>query len=155
MIRTDLSNNWAWFEPAEFLLSSTARDEGIYNVPTDFKVWQNLDSLVTLLLDPLRDFCGYTIRINSGYRHPELNRLLGGVKNSQHMTGEAADIYAFSNNQAVFNYIKQRYDFDQLIEYNGYAWLHVSLAADGNNRKEVWHKDRRGVWTREGIRTKE
>lgn len=149
MINTDLSNNWRWFKTAEFLVSSTARDEGIYNVPTNFDVWQNLDRLVTCILDPLRDFCGYPIQINSGYRHPELNRLLVGAKNSQHMTGEAADIYVGLNTQAVFNYIRQNFDFDQLIEYIGYAWLHVSLAADGNNRKEVWHKDRRGIWTKE------
>lgn len=149
MIRTDLINDWTWFEPTEFLVSSTARDERIYNVPTDFRVWENLDRLVTHILDPLRNFCGYPILINSGYRHPELNRLLGGAKNSQHMMGKAADIYAGLNTQAVFNYIKLKYDFDQLIEYNGYAWLHVSLTADGNNRKEVWHKDRRGIWTKE------
>lgn len=149
MIHTDLSNNWTWFKPAEFLVSSTARDEGIYNVPTNFEVWQNLDFLVMCILDPLRDFCGYPILINSGYRHPELNRLLGGAKNSQHMTGEAADIYAGSNNQAVFNYIRLKFDFDQLIEYNGFAWLHVSHAAIGDGRKEVWHKDRRGNWTME------
>lgn len=149
MIRTDLSNNWVWFKPAEFLVSSTARDEGIYNVPTKFEVWQNLDSLVTFILDPLRNRCGYPIQINSGYRHPELNRLLGGANDSQHMTGEAADIYVGSNNQAVFNYIKLFYDFDQLIEYNCYAWIHVSRRGYGDNRKEVWHKDRRGIWTKE------
>lgn len=149
MINTDLSNDWAWFRPVEFLRSSTACDEDIYNVPLKFDVWQNLDRLVTCILDPLRNFCGYPIQITSGYRHPKLNRLLGGAKNSQHMTGEAADIYAGLNTQAVFSYIRQRYDFDQLIEYMGYAWLHVSLAADGNNRKEVWHKDRRGIWTKE------
>ena len=149
MIHTDLSNNWAWFRPVDFLRSSTAGDNDIYNVPLEFEVWQNLDRLVTCILDPLREFCGYPILINSGYRHPELNRLLGGAKDSQHMTGEAADIYVGSNNQAVFNYIKLKFDFDQLIEYNCYAWIHVSRRCYGDNRKEVWHKDIRGIWTKE------
>lgn len=148
MIRTDLSNNWTWFKPADFLVSLTARYKGIYNVPTDFKVWQNIDSLVGCILDPLRNRFGYPILVTSGYRHPELNMLLGGAKNSQHMTGEAADICAGSNNQAVFNYINLYYDFDQLIEYNCYAWIHVSRRFYGDNRKEVWHNNR-GNWTRE------
>lgn len=148
MIRTDLSNNWTWFKPADFLVSLTSCYKGIYNVPTDFKVWQNLDSLVGCILDPLCNRFGHPILVISGYRHPELNMLLGGAKNSQHMTGEAADIGAGLNNQAVFNYINQYFDFDQLIEYNCYAWIHVSRRFYGDNRKEVWHNNR-GNWTRE------
>lgn len=147
MIKTDLRNDWVWFTPLEFIKSPTARDEKIYNVPTDFEIWQNLDRLVTYILDPLRNFCGYSIQITSGYRHPELNRLLCGALNSQHMSGEAADIHAGSNTQAVFCYIKHRYDFDQLIEYNCYAWLHVSYRGNGKNRGEIWHNNF-GKWTR-------
>ena len=43
-------------------------------------------------LQVLRDFLGEPIRINSAYRSPEHNKAIGGVKNSQHILGRAADI---------------------------------------------------------------
>lgn len=43
-------------------------------------------------LQVLRDFLGEPIRINSAYRSPAHNKAIGGVKNSQHVLGKAADI---------------------------------------------------------------
>lgn len=43
-------------------------------------------------LQVLRDFLGEPIRINSAYRSPAHNKAIGGVKNSQHVLGRAADI---------------------------------------------------------------
>ncbi|HIB37975.1 D-Ala-D-Ala carboxypeptidase family metallohydrolase [Mesonia sp.] len=43
-------------------------------------------------LQVLRDYFGLPISINSGYRSPSHNRSIGGVKNSQHVQGKAADI---------------------------------------------------------------
>ena len=40
----------------------------------------------------LRDYLGKSITINSGYRSPKYNAKIGGVKNSQHVKGKAADI---------------------------------------------------------------
>ena len=51
-------------------------------------------ALVEKVLDPLREALGEPIRITSGYRSPELNRLVGGVPTSQHLKGEAADCTA-------------------------------------------------------------
>ena len=43
-------------------------------------------------LQTLRDFCGSSIVINSGYRCPTYNAKIGGASKSQHMTGNASDI---------------------------------------------------------------
>ena len=52
----------------------------------------NLQALIDNVLDPAREAFGSTVRVNSGYRSKQLNRLVGGVDDSQHTTGQAADI---------------------------------------------------------------
>lgn len=47
---------------------------------------------VAINLQALRDYAGVPITINSGYRSPSYNARVGGAKNSQHLTGKAADI---------------------------------------------------------------
>ncbi len=106
-------------------------------------VIDNLNLLCKNILQPLRDKLGYSIHVNSGYRCPELNKTVGGAANSQHMTGQAADIIDFTNgNLHLFDFIKDSgLPFDQLItecpDKNGVpAWVHVSFDAK-RNRKEV------------------
>jgi len=55
-------------------------------------VKQNIIRLVTEVLQPLRDQIGQPIFVASGYRCKDHNRAVGGVPNSQHMLGKAADI---------------------------------------------------------------
>lgn len=52
----------------------------------------NIRVLVNTILQPLRDHYGVPITILSGYRSAAYNRQIGGARNSQHMTGKAADI---------------------------------------------------------------
>ena len=52
----------------------------------------NVEALVREVLDPARERFGGPIRVNSGYRCPKHNLAVGGVRGSQHMKGEAADI---------------------------------------------------------------
>lgn len=58
---------------------------------------QYMDNIKELAenLQVLRDFIGKPIKINSGYRTPQYNKEIGGVKNSQHIYGRAADFYIF------------------------------------------------------------
>ena len=79
------------FKLAEFTRSATASARKIDNTPND-AVLANLKNLVTKVLEPLRQWYGKPITIGSGYRCKALNTAVGGVKNSQHMTGEAADL---------------------------------------------------------------
>ena len=75
--------------------------------------------------------------ISSGYRCKELNILLNGAKNSQHLFGCAADFKIKNMSVAeIINVIKKsNIEFDQLInEYD--SWVHISYV-EGKNRKQI------------------
>ena len=130
------------FTLEEFTHSDTAKAKGIVNAIGQAEV-VNLCALVHQVLQPLRDAMGHQVKIGSGYRCPRLNAAVGGVKNSQHMTGEAADLCIdgdMAKGKRWFEWIKANCNFDQLIwEHNakGTYWVHVSYRASGNNRKQV------------------
>ena len=85
------------------------------------------------------------IRINSGYRSPQLNKKIGGVPTSNHLTGCAVDIRVADMEQLIryanilLDYSKESHqDFDELlIERNRYGaiWLHFAVRPSGNRRK--------------------
>ena len=83
----------SYFTISELTASATALREGIDNRPTE-SAYHILHVLVEQLLDPIREAWGEPIVVSSGYRCKELNALVGGVKNSHHMLGCAADITA-------------------------------------------------------------
>lgn len=133
-----------YFTIAELTKSDTANKLKINNTPTE-AVKKNLTALVDNVLDPLRELYGAPIYISSGYRCAKLNKAVGGVANSQHLTGQAADINqgSYTENRRVFTYLEEYGDFDQLLWENGGAWVHVSYRADGKNRhqvKRLWKK---------------
>lgn len=135
---TRISKN---FTLEEFTASATAKARGIRNVP-GIQETVNLCGLVHHVLQPLRDATG-VIKIGSGFRCPALNKAVGGVINSQHMKGEAADLCIDGDKvkgKRWFDWIKAHCEFDQLIwEHNakGSYWVHVSFRTDGRNRKQV------------------
>lgn len=131
-----LSKNFAL---SEITHSNTAKRLGIENEPTE-KHLQNMQHLVDDLLQPLRDAVG-PIRISSGYRNPSLNRAIGGSRSSQHCKGEALDLQFWEmgkmNNKVIYDWIlKSGLEFDQMINEFDFAWIHISLKAEGN-RKQV------------------
>lgn len=95
--------------------------------------------MVDNVLDPLREWYGKPIVVNSGYRCPALNKAVGGATTSQHMSGQAADIDTGDRqqNKLLFEYIRKNLPFDQLIDESNFAWVHVSYRADGRNRNQV------------------
>lgn len=130
-----------YFSIKELCRSSKANELGIDNIPTS-SVVDSLTRLVDVVLDPLREAYGNPIIVNSGYRCPELNRVVGGARNSQHTKGEAVDITVGSRdgNKWLFDYIKNNLPFDQLIDEYNYSWVHVSLDTDMCNRREIIHE---------------
>ena len=136
---TRISKN---FTLDELTASATAKQQHIINAPGIEEVC-NLCALVHHVLQPLRDAMGESIKIGSGYRCPQLNKAVGGVSNSQHVNGEAADLCIdgdMKKGKRWFEWIKSHCDFDQLImEHNskGTYWVHVSYRADGKNRRQV------------------
>ena len=128
------------FSLEEMTKSQTASRKGIDNTPTQ-EVVENLKLLCENVLEYIRVRFGKPITVNSGYRGPALNKAIGGAKNSQHMTGQAADIEIIGvDNKVLFNWIKDNVEFDQLIlEYYkegvpDSGWVHVSWNKAGNRR---------------------
>jgi hypothetical protein len=128
-----------YFTISELIKSDTAIKKKIWNGASR-EVEDNLIALVSAILDPLRDKYGKPITITSGYRCKELNRAVGGVSNSQHMTGEAADITVKSktgNRQLAKMIVEMGLPFDQMIDECNYDWVHVSYKRVGNNRRQI------------------
>lgn len=126
-----------YFSIEEMTKSNTATAKGIDNTP-DQTITDNLTKLIEAVLDPLREWYGKPIIVNSGYRCEALNKAIGGAKSSQHMLGEAADITVGSKeeNEKLFDYIKDNLEFDQLINESDFSWVHVSYR-EGRLRKQV------------------
>ena len=110
----------------------TALREGIDNRPPKC-AYHLLHVLVDQLLDPIREAWGEPIVVSSGYRCKELNALVGGVKNSHHLLGCAADIIAGSkaDHRKLFKMIQQMQQqgqirFTQLIWEGDGRWIHIS-----------------------------
>lgn len=124
------------FTLEEFTKSDTAITKKINNTP-NATVIDNIKRLANYL-QGIRNCYAKPINISSGYRCYELNKVIGGAKNSQHVSGEAADINTGSKaeNKKLFELIRKSGGFDQLINESDFSWVHVSHRA-GKNRKEV------------------
>ena len=94
---------------------------------------ENVKALVREVLDPVREKLGKPVVVNSGYRCEKHNKDVGGVRNSQHLRGEAADIHC-QDNERLKQLIIENGKFDQLITYP--TFLHVSYKRTGGNRHQ-------------------
>ena len=100
----------------------------------------NLAQLVERLLDPLRERLGEPIAILSGYRSPEVNTLVGGVTDSQHTLGEAADCYCLAGPERLLAVLRASgLPFDQAIVYRRRNFLHLSYRA-GRCRGQILYR---------------
>lgn len=123
------------FRLEELTKSNAAESLKIDNTPRTEHI-VNLCALVHHVLQPLRDSTGLAVRINSGFRSPATNKAIGGVPNSQHMRGQAADIVvAGMTPRYVADYIAHRFPFDQLIVYP--TFVHVSYNIEGNRGERL------------------
>ena len=123
---------------SELLKSDVAKQYNINNMPTDSKILDNLLNLIIYCLQPIREQLNKPIHITSGYRCSLLNRKVGGVGNSQHLTGQAADVRVDGMTaQQLFTRIKNGgVEYDQLInEYD--QWVHISFDKN-KNRKQAF-----------------
>ena len=98
---------------------------------------ENIVALVDEVLDPARRKLGKPIVVNSGFRCPIHNTSVGGVYNSQHVSGQAADVHC-EDNLKLARIIVANGKFDQLILYP--TFLHVSWKKAGGNRKQILKK---------------
>ena len=125
------------FTLEELSHSNTAVARGIENVP-DVQQQLNLTVLAKRLLQPLRDIYNEPFIINSGFRSQETNKAIGGVPNSQHTKGQAADVQVKDPRKLLAALLKSGLDFDQAILYQDGRnnFLHMSYNS-GYNRKQV------------------
>ena len=139
------------FQLSEFEKSSTAKARGINNaIPSN--LIPNIKNLCEQVLEPLRQHVGKPVVIGSGYRCPTLNKAVGGVTNSQHMTGEAADLRIPNLTEARkwMEWIANELAFDQLIlehcknkDGSISHWIHVSYSRKRNRQyviSSMWKK---------------
>lgn len=126
----------------ELMHSNLALQNDIDNFPPKHeaaKVYYNLVVLVDNLLEPIRERFAVPMIITSGYRCERVNKLVGGVDNSQHMKGEAVDFCfaGFSKKAMAFAFyeIAEEFDFDQLIYYKKKGIIHISYSRDNNRHQ--------------------
>jgi len=124
----------------ESVKSDYAKQKGIANKPSEDDI-ANMVLLAENVFEPLREWVGEPIKVNSMFRSEELNSALKGSKTSSHLKGQAVDITSLGgkSNLEMFHYIKDNLDFDQLIWEFGVEpkWLHVSYVSEKENRKQV------------------
>jgi hypothetical protein len=138
---------------AEVTRSETAKRKGVSNMPTEAHI-ANFKLLAEKVFQPIREHFAVPIHISSGYRSAALNKAIGGASSSQHCTGEAIDIDMDGTsvtNAAIFNYIKDNLEFDQLIWEFGTDtnpdWVHVSYESTGKQRKQILKAVKQGKTT--------
>ena len=121
---------------AEFENSPTATTHGINNKMSLSQI-ESAKLLCENVFEPLRIHLNTPIKISSGFRCLQVNKMIGGAKSSQHTKGEAMDLQIGAKG---FIFIKDKLDFDQLIWEFGNdeepQWVHVSYKK-GRNRKQV------------------
>lgn len=143
------------FTIAEMVHSSTADKLNINNDPPSV-VRVHLTETMTLLESIRSEWGKYceaknlgtpAIRVSSGYRSPELNKAVGGVKTSAHVLGYAADIVPVNGKKDEFEvfmaevFARKGYAYDQIIveKSKSARWVHVGYKkADGSQRRQCF-----------------
>jgi hypothetical protein len=135
-LNTSLSSG---FKLWEFVKSVTADQNGIKNLPNETEI-AHLRLLCQKILQPARKALG-PLKISSGFRSEDLNKLVGGSENSDHRLGYAADVipYNVGTRKLAEWVVKNCSQFDQVILEFGTLrnpnWIHLSVAP--RNRKQV------------------
>lgn len=134
------------FSYDELINSTTAKRLGLDNTPNEQEK-EKLRRLAIEILQPIRDAWKSPIVVNSAYRSEAVNKAVGGVKNSQHRLGEAADITigGKERNRKLFNFIYKlisqgKIKVGQLIDEYNYSWIHISLhRTNGKPNNQILH----------------
>ena len=127
---------------AEAIHSNTAKRRCIDNTPTAKQV-EVMKLTAEKVFEPLREWVGGPIKVNSFFRSVALNEAIGGSASSQHCKGQAIDIddvYGYKSNAEMYNWIKENLNFDQMIWEFGTDmqpnWVHVSYVSEEKNRNK-------------------
>lgn len=131
------------FSLEEMIKSETALRHGMDNTPGKAEI-ANMVALCEKVLQPVRDHFAKPVKVNSGYRHPDVNVRVGGSRNSDHTRGMAADIEIPSvSNHEVAEWISKNLEFTQVIlEFYtpgipDSGWVHVSYNPADLKKQEL------------------
>ena len=113
--------------------SNTAKARKIDNTP-DADTIVRMKLVAEKCFQPLREWYGKPIKINSFYRSEKINIAIVGAKKSQHIKGEAIDLTAGSveENRKLYDWICENLEFDQAIWEYGGRWIHISYKMNDN-----------------------
>lgn len=129
------------FTLEEMTYSDTANRYKIANIPSTQTI-KNLGYLAQNLLEPLREYLGKAIVITSGYRCEKLNIKVKGSSTSQHLYGQAVDIWVEGiSPQLLYEKIKQSgLDYDQLIleKTKNAEWVHISYTKHNRHQNLIY-----------------
>lgn len=143
------------FTIGEMCTSKVAQEKGIDNTPPAV-IRVHLTETITLLEAIRAEWAKYceqynlgtpSLIVSSGYRSPALNKAVGGVKNSSHVLGYAADVVPANGKQDEFErfmaevFEKKGYAYDQIIVERSKSarWVHIGYKkADGSQRRQCF-----------------
>ena len=135
-----ISKHISWHEGT---YSRTGERRDLDNTPNEEQL-KCMKEVAENLFEPLREWVGGPIKINSFFRGEPVNTAIGGSKYSQHMKGQAMDIddtFGYKTNAEMYHYIKDNLDFDQMIWEFGTDknpnWIHISWVSHRPNRKKL------------------
>ena len=138
------------FTLSEMTKSDTALRLDMDNTPNAVQV-ENLKTLCEKVLQPVRDHFGKGVKVNSGFRHPQVNAAVGGSKTSDHCKGMAADIEIPGiANGDLAQWIVDNLEFRQVIlEFYtpgvpDSGWVHVSFNPEDNKKQVLTAAKQRG-----------
>jgi len=124
----------------EGVFSQTATRRDLDNTPNEEQL-DNMKLIGEKVFEPLREWVGGPIKINSFFRGLPLNTAIGGAKSSQHMKGQAMDIddtFGNATNAEMYKWVKENLDFDQMIwefgDDKNPNWVHISYVSPEKNR---------------------
>lgn len=130
------------FDLEMLTFSETALAHGVDNTPRDATILANLTALADTVLEPFATELNLPVAVTSGYRSPQLNQLVGGRADSQHLSGEAVDFLVGGLQcDQVALWIAANLDFDELIlekfdpSKGELGWVHCSFSRTANRRK--------------------
>ena len=136
----NISKHISWHEGT---YSRTGERKDLDNTPNEEQL-KCMKEVAENLFEPLREWVGGPIKINSFFRGEPVNTAIGGSRKSQHMKGQAIDIddtFRHKTNAEMYYYIKDNLDFDQMIwefgDDKNPNWLHISWVSHRPNRKKL------------------
>ena len=114
-----------YFKMSELIQSDTAIKHKINNMP-DINSLDNLLRVIYEILQPIRIAYGKPVIITSGYRCPQVNKLVNGAKNSNHTLGKAVDFKVKDETlQDVWQFCHDNLQFSELILEP--SWVHIAI----------------------------